>query len=278
MAKLRILKRNIADTAALYGAPAFATENPITILQQQTERGVTARTSSLAAQDILAYWTSDQKARMVAFTRHNLTTAATLRTRLYAGGSPSSLLYDGGALTAFSLAGLDTDLDVPTESDFRGYKTSVQYFSQQTTVQQAILSLADAANPDGYMEAIRLFIGDYLAFAYDPVQRAGGVALNLMDAGVAERADDGTHVVDKRWKARQVSLECRFIQDNDLAAMLALARYLGKDKETFISVYPEVGGVYETYHHFACRLVESPTFSRWSEAVLHGARFVFEET
>lgn len=275
MSNLRILARNIADTATLTENPALESSLPGSNLQRNTERGRTARTTSLASQDVKLSWSSAQKANMVGLTRHNLTTAATLRSLLYSDNAWTTGIYDSTALTAFSTSGLDTDVDVYTERDFANLLNSVQYFTEQTTMQSAIVRLADAANPDGYLEAHRLWIGKYFELTYNPAH--GAVELALMDESKSGRADDGSHIVDKRWKARRLSIQLDFITDADLDSMLAIARYLGRDKECFVSLSPGVGGVKELYRQGAFRLVDSPTFNPHQYG-LHRNSLVFEET
>ncbi len=275
MANLRILARNIADTATLTASPAMSTTLPVTNLGKPTERGRTARTTSLASQDVKLAWPSAQKANMIAVARHNLTTAATLRTLGYSDVAWTTGILDTTALTAFSTAGLNTDIDVYTERDFLPLKTSVQYFTEQTTLQSLIARLADAANPDGYLEANRLFVGKYFEVTYNPPE--GTVQLQQMDASAKGRADDGTQIVDKRWKARRLSLAVEFIPDADMPSMLAIERYVGTDKEFFVSLYPGAGGALELYNQMACRLVESPNSGPRLYGH-HSTAFVFEET
>lgn len=273
--RLRILARNLADTATLAASPIMLPTLPITSLQQQTLRGVTARSSGLASQDVLATWSSDQKANMLAFTRTNLSTAATLRSLIFIGGSPTTAVYDSSALGAFSTSGLDTDIDIYTEADFRMLRNTVQYFPLVTNMQQALARIADAANADGYIEMTRMWIGKYFEFTYDPPFEGAG--LQVEDLSKGSRADDGSHIVDKKGKFRRLTLRLDFIPDADLPTVLGIARYLGKDKECFLSLYPGWGGAKELYNMMACRLIDSPTFNPW-QVGLHKNTMTFEET
>lgn len=274
MANLRILTRNIADTAVITASPAMSTTLPVTNLGKPTERGRTARTTSLASQDVKLAWASNQKANMVAITRHNLTTAATLRTLGYSDAAWTSGILDTTALTAFSTSGLNTDIDVYTERDFQHLKSSVQYFAEVTNLQSLIARIADAANPDAYMEANRLMVGKYFEVTYNPP--FGSVELQQVDASVMGRADDGTQVVDKRAKWRRFTVRLDFVHDDDLDDLLALERYLGTDKETWISLYPGAGGAKELYNQMACRIVDSPSMNP-NQVGVHANSITFEE-
>lgn len=276
MANLRILARNHAETASsITDSPSMLATLPVTNLGRPTERARTARTTALATQSSLLVHPSNRKANMMALTRHNLTTSATHQLLHYSDAGATVNIYDSTALAAFSTSGLDTDIDDYTERDFRGYKTFALYHGGLTTIRSTSIVWTDASNPDGYMEATKVFIGQYFQATYNPPW--GGVELTPMDGNKRDRADDGTMIIDKRWRARRLVINLEFITDAELATLLAIARYLGTDRECFISLYPGVGGVKELYNQMACRLVDSPTFNphQWGQ---HKNSMVFEET
>lgn len=278
MPNIRILTRNIAETAEISASPALVATLPERHLQLPTERARVARTTSLASQDIKLAWGSAQKANGIAVARHNFTTAGTLRhlgysTDDWTGGT----IVDTTALAAFSTAGLNTDIDVYTEADFAEYRNTVQYFTAVTTLQSFISRWADGspANGDGYLQATKLFLGTWFEFGYNPP--FGGASMSPKDFSKADRAYDGTHQADKGAKARRFVMQARFINEADLPTVLAIARYLGTDRETFIDLYPESATAKGLYNRFPCRLVEVPDFDPHFVG-LHGAQFVFEET
>lgn len=279
MNKIRIIKRNLLDTATVVDSPACSITLPASNLQRQTERERTARSTSLAAQNFTFNFAAPVTGPlMLGATRHNWSTSATWQWQIYdAVGSPQGTLYDSGALTAFSTAGLDTDLDVYTERDFRGLKNSFLWTPSVTNAAAALQRTTDAANADGYIEATRMWLGKYIEFTYDPP--FGGVDFVPMDNSKAGRSDDGTHLVDKGWKARKLTFQLAFVSDADMNTLLGLARYLGKDKECCLSLFSGEGGDLEMYHSGAFRLTESPTFNPFmTEAQTHRASLVFEET
>jgi hypothetical protein len=277
MSNIRILVRNLADVGTITASPALLSTLPETNLQQPIRRSKTARTTSTAGQRLTLDLAAASTINMVAFGRHNWSTAATLRTRCQSAiGSPSTTNYDGGALAAFSTSGLDAyGIDVYTEADFRHLKNSVQYFANQSSVASMIFDIADAANSDGFIEQTRLAVGQFFEFQYDPP--FGGAELTPDDSSIAGDADDGTTIVDKGYKKRQLKLDLEFITDTDLPTVLALTRYLGKDKECFVSLYPGVGGAKELYNMMFCRIVEVPSFNPYFPG-LHKGSFVFRES
>lgn len=275
--KLRILTRNLVDTATLYAVPAFVATLPETFLQRQTERGRYASTNAgVLAADLHLLWSSDQKVNCVGYTRTNLSTAATIRNQVFQGGSPSSRVYDSTALTAFSTSGLDTDIDVYTEADFRLLRSTLQYFPTLTNMQELVSTVTDTVlNTDGVLQLGRMWAGKYFEFSYHAPY--GNLDLQVVDLSKGSRADDATHIVDKKGKFRRVVLRLDLIPDADLPSVLALSRYLGTDKECLLDLYPGLGGAKELYGRMACRQVDSPVFNPW-QVGLHKNTMTFEET
>lgn len=275
MANVRILGRNRADEASSISAsPSMLATLPEDNLILPTERERVARSTSTAQQTISLAWSSDQTANMVAITRHNGTTSRTQRSVLYQNGSPQ-ILHDTTALAAFSTSGLDTELVDHTSQDWRGLKNTVQYFTLQTLLRSLDVIIADAANPDNYIEQTRLWVGKYFEFEYNPGH--GDVPLTLMDSTKQGRADDGSQIVDKGYRARRLVLNLALVSDNDLPSLLELAQRVGQFGECFIDLYPETTGAKHLYNMMACRLVDSPTFNQeqygWAKNTM-----TFEET
>ncbi len=276
MANFRILAYNVVDAAAITADPAMAATLPVTNLQLDTERERVARTTSLASQDVKLTWAANQTVNAIALARTNLTTGGTKRDLLYSDAAWTTGIHDSTALAAFSTSGLGA-IDVATylDPDFDHLRNSVYYLSELTNVRSAIVRLADAANPDGYMQATRLFMGKYFEVTYNPED--GNAELTLMDSGSGSRADDGTHIVSKGWKARRLVINLNWVPDADLPTLLAIGRYLGADRECFIDLYPGETGAKALYNRMACRLVQSPTLNP-SAYLHHRKTMVFEET
>lgn len=275
---IRILARNLVDASgvAISATPAMVS----TSLDEQnlilpTERDRVARTSSLAAQEIYVQLAAAGKANCAGFTRTNYSTAATLRTRILGAGSPTPTLLDTGALAAYSTSAIDTDIQDYTEADFQGFRNTIQYFALQSAVWAARFNIADAANADGYMQQTRLWLGKYHQFYYDPP--FGGLDLEFPTGDKAGRADNGTHIVSKEWKARELRINLAFVAATDLATLLAIAQYIGTDKEVLIDVYPELGDAKSLYHLGAYRC-KTPIGLNPSFPTLHKTTLTFEET
>lgn len=153
MANLRYMTKNALSGVTLGASPALVT----TLAQANlldNRRSFVARTTGLAGQAITGDFAANTTLNCAVIWAHNLSDSATWRLRLYsATGQGGSLLYDSTA-TAPHTANLFDDW--PDQRHF-----AVDYFSQETTVRSFQLDLADASNPDGYMQIGELWLGQY---------------------------------------------------------------------------------------------------------------------
>lgn len=251
---MRIIAPNRAeDASSISASPALLATKDEGNLILPIERGRTARTTSTAAQTITVDFAADIKAMAVAFARHNWTDDSTLRSRLYDSGA--SILKDTTALPGFVTSGLDTDVDDYLADYFRGKKNTVQYFDLVSTARQSVHDWADAANPDGYMEATKLFIGKYFEVTYNPTS----VELTEGSASTFGRADDGTPHFDKRYRSRTIVVTLEAIPNaTDLITLEAIADILGEGGECFIDLYPHDTGSMGIRGRGSFRLMSSP--------------------
>jgi hypothetical protein len=275
---LRILARNLLRESGVTITPTPAMVSSSLSednLLRYTERNRVARTSNLTGPEFYVELPSAGKANCAAVTRHNWTTAATLRTRIYGAGSPTPTLHDTTALAAYNTAGLDTDVDNYQAAYFAGLRNTVQYFDEQSGVWAARYNIEDAANPDGYIQQTQLWLGKAFSVTYDPP--FGGLDLTPLDGSAQGRSADGTLITDVGWRARKLRINLEFIPDNDLPTMLAIVNYMGLGGECLIDVYPMAGNAKQIYHCGAFKLVEMPTFNPFFPG-LHRSTLIFEET
>lgn len=258
MPNLRIVAKNIIDSATLSASPSLLTTLPETNLQR-TERGKTARSTSTASQDWKASWSSAQRVNTVVLWRQNFTSAAQQRTRTYTDAAFSTGTVDNAAANCFAPTGLSR-LDSFTDTDFRHLKTSVRYITQENSMQSMNVTTTDASNPDGYQEMSRIFAGEYFEFAYNPPH--GGLLMTQADASEQGRMDDGSLVSDKRWKARRLELSPDFMTTADWVELLAIARYAGQDKDVFVDCYPTDDTYLGLYHRGLFKFAAPTTFDR----------------
>lgn len=262
MANLRICARNIFDSAAgctLSESPALVTTLPAANLQTQ-QRFKTARSTSTASQDYKYTWsTGAQRINFLHQRMHNFTAAAQARVRNYTDIAWTTGVVDNAAADCFGYTGFSRN-DVLTEYDFRLLKNSTRYFTLMTTAQSGILTVTDAANPDGYFDISRLYGGEYYEFAYNVPD--GGEALTFDDEGTQSKMDDGSLVTDKGQKRRILELSHDWLTSADWKEVLSIIRSAGKDKDIFVSLYPGDGTYLEAYWQGLFKQASPAAFSR----------------
>lgn len=273
MANLRFLFRNLADEATLSASPALVTTLPETNLQFQ-ERFKTARSTSLASQELRLSWPSAQSIDTACVRMHNFTAAAQIAHPTYTDSAWATPKDTNAAANCFAYTGFDA-LDVLTDADFRLLKNSSRDLTLRTDIQSMKFTITDAANPDGYFDVSRLFVGKRFELAYNPPE--GGVPMTFVDSSTQGRMDDGSLVSDKRAKYRRIELSQEWMSSADWAAMLAGIRRVGRDKDFWVSVFPGDGTYMEAYFQGAFKLVDGGAFDRHLYGLAR-TRIVLEET
>lgn len=256
--KLKFIFRNLADTATITASPALVAGLPESNLKFQ-ERNKTARSTSLAAQTYLFSWATDQNIDAIACKWHNWTAAATMANPTYSDSAWTTAIDTNAAANAFAYTGFDAN-DVLTEADFKIIKNAERYLTNRTNVRSMKATIADAANPDGYIEASRFFIGKSLELSYSVPY--GGAILTLDDLSVQSVMDDGSLVTDKRAKRRKLELSAHCVVPSEWAALLAAFRYCGLDKDFWVSVFPDEGSYLQAYYSGAFKFAAPSAFDR----------------
>lgn len=277
MPNIRIITPNESDAAVLTAAPALVATLPQTNLQDQARERV-ARTTGLTAQDIKGVLPSSKWVSALALTRHNLTSVATWRLRLYSDAAWTTLVYDSTAVPAVaakSLGDLEWGIDPLGASVFTGWAHafSCMWFAP-VIARSFIVTLADGANPAGYMEASRLFLGRYLDSLYN---FEWGLRLAWEEDTTQERTDGGTLRSDGVEPNRRMSFRLAWLSPTDRPKFLEWARRDGLRNDFFASGHPTYGGALERDHAMSGKLAETPVFAQTRSGDFDG-EFVIKES
>lgn len=241
MANFRIIAPNVITSATLTCSPSENTTYPVAHLAHHRRMPEVLRTSGVSAQEIRATWASNQTIQAVALTRHNLTTAATWRVQLYSDTALTTLIggFDSGSVTAFDGTGM-TVFENTYDAAFRGHKNSVVWFSSAaTTVRGLRVTLTDAGNTDGYLEACSLIAGS----VFEPPGTENfefGHPLTLLSDVEQKRTRGGTltAVVNTATVDREWPIDLRLMRQTTRDWLYDMARTLGKGTPFFLSMYP----------------------------------------
>jgi hypothetical protein len=273
---LRVIVENEADDATLTASPALVSTLPVTNLQEPS-RALVARTTSLATQDINGALSSARIISACAMTRHNLTSVGTWRLRLYSDAAWATLVYDSGNVVAApgkALGDIEWGVDALGASMFDGWEHtfSTMWFAP-VAAQSFKITLSDAANPDGYIQASRLYVGRYL----EPmINFEWEYSLTWAEATTLERTAGGTLRSDGQEPYRRIAIQLNDLTDSDRPKFADWARKRGLRGDVFVSLFPQNGTQLERDHSMAAKLVASPEIK--GRAVdLHGGEFILEE-
>lgn len=273
---LRIITPNDGDSATLTASPAMSATLPVTYLQE-TSRARVARTTSAAAQDIKGTWGEVKVFSALALVRHNLSLAATWRLRLYGDAAWATVVYDSGTIGAVApkaLGDLEWGVNPLGESLFTGWALafSTMWFTA-LRAQSFILTLNDTANPAGYLEAARLFIGRYLSPTWN---FEWGIKLSWAEDTTQERTDGGTLRSDGFEPYRRMSFKLAYLPGIDRAKFIEWTRKDGRRNDVFISAYPGDATSIERDHAMAAKLIASPEMAH-SSVNAFGSEYIVEE-
>lgn len=261
MPNVRLIAPNVFDLATLTDSPAMLATLPVENLQDAARARVARSDGLPATQYIRGDWTASQACSGFALWRHNLTGAATLRLKLWAGaGQTGTLLYDSGAVALG---------DVNLWGEFTwGVDTWGGWLFQDWPVAAAImwfasvsalsfeLAIVDPANTAGYMQASRIYLGQYFSPS-DKNFNFGG-KMRWEDESTQERTDGGSLRTDTREPYRVFRFLMATLIEADRAALSEILRVNGKSLDMFLSMYPEDGGTKERDYSAAVKIIQMP--------------------
>lgn len=238
MNRLRILYNNIADQAsslvASSTAGSLAASNLLTDIKSQIWRS-TSTTATLTVQ-----WSTGRMLGLVALPFCNFTSAATIRVQVYAEPTDVTPVLDTGAQLAAPYTPLGLwnwgylPLGVNAYS-YAGAAYAVIWFTI-TTGKKVVVTLEDATNAAGYLEASRLVMGSYWQAEVNP---DWGASVNIADRTENFRNDAGDLLSDRGSIHKSVVLPLSQMTQTDRAAVFNLLRGNGLSRPLFVSVFPE---------------------------------------
>lgn len=253
---MRLIINNLADDATLAASPALVSTLPVTNLQDQSRETV-ARTTGLATQTIDVTLDQARPISACVLYRGNFTAAATWRVKVYDDAALTTLLYDSGGGVYLAgpkpLGDLDWGIDPLGASLFDewGYTFSALWFPVVVGAFVRI-TLEDPDNPDGYMQASRLFLGSYSELTHMPVP---GAALGWRETTTQSRTDGGTLRSEAGAGYRALTVSGRYLPEENRTAVTNLLRDSGLRKDVYVSVFPELNNALERDHQLQAKLV-----------------------
>lgn len=273
---IRLIADNLADSATLTASPAVVATLPVTNLQL-TSREDLMRTTSTADQQVMGTWPVGHMVNSCAPYRHNFTSVGTWRLELFSDAAWTNRVFDSGFVASCPPKGWGefvNGVDPWGASVFTGWVLAYSVMWFDAVVARSFrITFKDAANPAGYFDVGRLFIGLALEPAYNMDY---GIALQWVDGSTVTRTAGGGPHVNAVQKYRRMKLHLANLTDADRPKWLDVTRLAGKTGEVFVSAYPETGGMKERDYCFAA-LMDSKEMSHPKYGI-HEIELTFEET
>jgi hypothetical protein len=271
MPNLRIIHANYADQAT--SLTASTTSGSLAASLMQTDRKGEAHRSTGTSVTYTLTWTGGVTLGAVALPSTNLTSAATMRVRLYSATSGGTLLLDTGTNTACPglAAGPWTWTAAYDANAFAyGYLSkAVAWFAATAGVKRAVIDLVDTGNPAGYIDCARLVAGPW----WSPTWNAeyDGLSTTLVDNTTNARNDAGDLPSDRAPVHQELTLRLPMLPEADRSQLAQIMRANGVWKPIFLSLMPAAGTAAEQDHMVYGKrqnsAFDSPGFARYAHTM-----------
>ena len=268
MANLRLCVKNAIDYASMSASPDMLPTLPPSNLQL-IARGRVAQSTSAAVQQIKFHWNgAGYYMNFLMLSRHNLEGGSSWRVQLYSSrdwtGTP---IYDSGTVEAVDGATLgESDfgsepLGAGIQGSYLGQVFSIVYFARVRAV-SGIVTLDNTTNAYGYLQASRLYAGDYTELAYNPqtADFAWGNETRQKRSGGGSLRSDG------KIAYRTLDMSVDFLTDAQRSIFADQLRFAGQSKDIFLSLFPGVGGTKERDYSMIAKYVGQPPKMRMQSA------------
>ena len=225
-----------ASTFGAYGS--WQASLPLTNLQNRTLSKVARSTDDANASTRLRF--SLDTARVIgvlSVVNHNLSTTAQYRYRIYSDSGYATLAYDSGLIDVWAQAAFGTyeweDLrfwDLTITDDDRELFTKTLTHIPTTIVSEQYhqIEFFDTANPDGYVQLGRIFIGS----SYQPtINMSLGAGIGYENNTLIDAAMSGAEYFDRRDSFRVARFTLEHLSDSEAVFNNDLQKLSGTDAE-----------------------------------------------
>lgn len=273
---MRLVAANLSDTAIVSSSPACVATLPATNLQNAYREQV-ARWTALDGIRFTVQWPSAHYVSCVCLYRANFSSTATWRVRVWQDTTLTTVLYDSGTVYCnppVPLGSIDWGVDPLGSSLYSDWDYSIAtlWFAPQLT-SSITIDVTDVANTDGYAQASRLFVGQYLEPLVGPSE---GLALSWQENTQQSRTEGGSLRIEAGAAWRRINVDLRLLAEDDRMRLADIARHRGMRDDMFLSVFPERGDALERDYQMQARLT-TPGALQASVPLLHATTLTFEE-
>lgn len=246
MANLRILYNNIADLASSVTAvtEVNATMGASKLLTEVKTEVLRSTNTSLT---ITYNWSLDQNINCVILPCTNITNTGTIRIKLY--DSLNVLLYDSTAIQAVESTQLYSGTNTYNVNLFSyGFfsKTAVWLPNTINNIRKLEIIISDPSNTTGYIDCSRVLAGVYWSPTYNITN---GMQLYSVDDSSTSRTNAGNLVSNRGFLYDKLSFNFALLTDSDKAELYKISKYIGTNKNFFVSIFPEASNTNEEHDY-----------------------------
>jgi len=241
------LYENKVDDATMTASSTAGSLGPDNLKNREVEK--VARTTGDTAEWWKADFGSEVNVSTVCLWNHNLGAGGTIRIRLSNNSDLSSPVYDQTSDAWPVLYGPDDiGLDMcgyggyAILSEFQNYRYYwLRRLGATYNARYLGVDVADAANPDGYIQAGRLIAG----IGWQPTKNFSyGWSIDWQDDSEQIAMDGGGLWIDERQKFRVLTLPFRFASAADAnGSYTDFQRIVGHAKDVLVVPFPDKSGV-----------------------------------
>ena len=275
---MRILYNNLADTATIArvsGTDALPASNLSTKERENVWRTALGTTSAT----LEVRFADGQKAvNMICLYRSNLTQSATWRVQVWTDDTMTTQTYDSGtgsAVAVTALGDLEWGVDPLGKTLYTdwGHVVSTLWLASTVYGNYMRIDVTDTGSTDSYLQASRLFVGQYWEPTYAPKR---GMQTQWVDTSKQQRTDGGTVHVEPGSQYRRMSVAGEWMTEAERIQATNIFRAKGLREDMFVSVFPQTNGAYERDHQMQCVLssIGPITLPMYQRANIG---FIFEE-
>lgn len=236
---LRVVYRNLAENAGL--SAASVSTLPVSNLQNGY-KGVMWRSPTTNVV-ITADFPKPSPVTMVALLYTNLSQSAEIRIQGYSGPIKDVLEFDTNWVLANPPDVFETldwgveELGMNHHNRFDPHKCyCVHWLESVYSVERLTIEIRDDLNPDGFVQASTLLIGDH----WEPEITADlGVQLGYEDLSTQSRLDSGAVRNQSRPMYKSLQFQLSALSLDEGQKLNQIVRHLGLSRPVFVSLYPE---------------------------------------
>ena len=230
---LRVIYQNWADTSTVTASSTMTGTGAFNL--KKDTKSLVWRSNSVLIASLTVNFGATRYINGVVLPFTNLTSAATMLVTVTGGDS-----YNTGAVLACPYAASDTwdSTYLPVGANMYSYgagNTARVWFPRAQGTGVTIL-ISDLLNPDDYLEASRLVIGDY----WSPKFNTGyGMSVTPQDLSSNTRTEAGNLVTTRGIRFKTMQFDLSWLAPEDRTVFLRILKSNGLAKPLLVSLFPD---------------------------------------